>query len=65
MMDNNKYFVKVYNDPICIKMLQMLLITCRVVLEVVQQLYNKSTVMRNIRNILMQMASLYMYTLIK
>ena len=40
MMDNNKYFVKVYNDPIYIKMLQMLLITCRFVFEVIQQLYS-------------------------
>ena len=40
LMGNNEYLVRVYNDAIRIKMLQMLQITCRFVFEIVQTLYS-------------------------
>ena len=38
--NNNDFFVRVYSDALYIKVLQILLITCRFVFEVVQKLYN-------------------------
>ena len=40
MMDINKYFVRVYNDAIYIKMILMFLITYGFVFEVIQKLYS-------------------------
>ena len=38
IMDNTEYLVKVCNDEICIKMLNMLFITCIFVLDDIQKL---------------------------
>ena len=40
MMDINKYFVRVYNDAIYIKMILIFLITYGFVFEVIQKLYS-------------------------